>query len=117
MEQEVQSIQDSLRATESISTPFDSIWTGGDVPTVAPSELDAVIVRGIVYGCDGSRIGTEDQAYDSFLEEVRCPRIAPAFEPLQLSSRLDGVEGVSRVDLIISETASYGSAHRKERRP
>ncbi len=44
MEQEVQSIQDSLRATESISTPFDSIWTGGDVPTVAPSELEQIML-------------------------------------------------------------------------
>ena len=44
MEQEVQSIQDSLRASESISTPFDSIWTGGDVPTVAPSGLEQIML-------------------------------------------------------------------------
>ncbi len=44
MEQEVQSIQDSLRAKESISTPFDSIWTGVDVPTVDPSALEQVML-------------------------------------------------------------------------
>ncbi|MCZ6757566.1 MAG: hypothetical protein O7C39_04710 [Bacteroidetes bacterium] len=44
MEQEVQSIQDSLRAKESISTPFDSIWTGADVPTVDPSALEQVML-------------------------------------------------------------------------
>ncbi|TDI70551.1 MAG: CcmD family protein [Bacteroidetes bacterium] len=44
MEQEVQTIQDSLRATDSISTPFDSIWTGSDVPTVPPSGLEQIML-------------------------------------------------------------------------
>ncbi|GMQ81923.1 MAG: hypothetical protein BMS9Abin05_1360 [Rhodothermia bacterium] len=44
MEQVVQSIQDSLRASQSVSTPFDSIWTRGDVPTVAPSGLEQIML-------------------------------------------------------------------------
>ena len=44
MEQEIQTLQDSLNTSESISTAFDSIWTGGNVPTVAPTPLEEIML-------------------------------------------------------------------------
>lgn len=44
MEEQVQSVSDSLRATESISTAFDSIWTGASVPSASLSGFDQVML-------------------------------------------------------------------------
>jgi len=44
MEQEIQTMQDSLKTSETMSTAFDSIWTAGDVPTAALSALEQVML-------------------------------------------------------------------------
>lgn len=44
MEQDMQAIQDSISGSESMSTAFDSIWSGTDVPTVALSTMEQVML-------------------------------------------------------------------------
>ncbi len=44
MEQELQTIQDSLKTSETVATAFDSIWTAGNVPTAAPSPFEQVML-------------------------------------------------------------------------
>ena len=44
MEEQTQTVSDSLKAADSIATPFDSIWAGADLPTAPVSGLDQVML-------------------------------------------------------------------------
>ncbi len=44
MEEITQAVSDSSRVAESISTAYDSIWTGADIPTAPISGLDQVML-------------------------------------------------------------------------
>jgi len=44
LEEQSQAVSDSLRAAESISTAFDSIWTGTNVPTAPVTALEQVML-------------------------------------------------------------------------
>jgi len=44
MEQAMQAIQDSLRSAESVSTAYDSIWGGTNLPAAPPSPLEQVML-------------------------------------------------------------------------
>jgi CcmD family protein len=44
MEQQVQAIADSLRASDAVSTAYDSIWSGANLPTKPPTPLEQVML-------------------------------------------------------------------------
>jgi 5-formyltetrahydrofolate cyclo-ligase len=73
---------------------------------VKPSEFEAVIVPGVVYGTDGARVGYGEGLYGALLNEVQCMRVAPVYD-FQLTTRLTWSEGEPRVDHIFGETVSY----------
>ncbi len=44
MEELQQAATDTLRSSESISTAFDSIWAGANIPTQPPSILEQIML-------------------------------------------------------------------------
>ena len=44
MEQTIQAIQDSLQDSQALSTAYDSVWAGSNLPASPPSSLEQVML-------------------------------------------------------------------------
>jgi len=44
MEEQIQQVADSLRASDAISTAYDSIWSGANLPTKPPTALEQIML-------------------------------------------------------------------------
>ncbi len=70
--------------------------------TVAPQELDLVIVPGVMFDFHGNRIGFGGGYYDGFLRLVTCPKVGLAYR-FQLVERLPHRADDEPVDIIVTE--------------
>jgi 5-formyltetrahydrofolate cyclo-ligase len=76
---------------------------------VAPSEIDFILVPGVVFDPDGGRIGYGAGYYDRLLAAWPCPvppLVAAAFE-LQVVPRVPVGPTDHRVDLVVTEASTY----------
>lgn len=90
-----------------ILEPPRDLW-GDDRKEVHPAELDIVMVPGVGFGRDGSRMGNGQGYYDRLLERVRaeCPLIGLCYES-QLFDDLIVSEHDVYMDKVVTESAVY----------
>lgn len=81
---------------------------GDDRKEIDPAELDIVMVPGVGFGRDGSRMGNGQGYYDRLLERVRpeCPLVGLCYES-QLFEDLIVSEHDVYMDKVVTEAAVY----------
>jgi 5-formyltetrahydrofolate cyclo-ligase len=77
-------------------------------PTVAPAEVEFVLVPGVAFDPRGGRLGYGGGYYDRLLTAVATdtPRVAAAFE-VQMVDEVPMAPGDQRVDRVITEVRAY----------
>lgn len=74
---------------------------------LAPQEIDCVIVPGVAFGLDGSRLGMGGGYYDAFLPKAeRAVRVAAAFQ-CQISEDIPSLPYDCGVDWIVTEQGVF----------
>ena len=74
---------------------------------LAPQEIDCVIVPGVAFGLDGSRLGMGGGYYDAFLPRAeRAVRVAAAFQ-CQISEDIPSLPYDCGVDWIVTEQGVF----------
>ena len=72
-----------------------------------PQEIDCVIVPGVAFGLDGSRLGMGGGYYDAFLPRAeRAVRVAAAFQ-CQISEDIPSLPYDCGVDWIVTEQGVF----------
>lgn len=91
--------------------PFDLLQPeGGDI--YSREVIDVIIVPGLAFAADGSRIGFGKGYYDRILEGFRGESIAPSFD-FQMYDELPVAPYDVPVDYIVSEKIVYFCRNRK----
>ena len=74
---------------------------------LAPQEIDCVIVPGVAFGLDGSRLGMGGGYYDAFLPRAeRAVRVAAAFQ-CQISEDIPSLPYDCGVDWVVTEQGVF----------
>ena len=74
---------------------------------LAPQEIDCVIVPGVAFGLDGSRLGMGGGYYDAFLPKAeRAVRVAAAFQ-CQISEDIPSLPYDCGVDWVVTEQGVF----------
>lgn len=74
-----------------------------DGAIISPAEIDLVLVPGVAFDRTGARIGYGAGYFDAYLKNVRCAKLALAFDA-QILERIDAEPHDVRMDGIITES-------------
>lgn len=92
--------------------PWGTREPGPDAPLVRPDDLDVVLVPGLAFGRDGSRLGYGGGFYDAFLAETAAVRVGVALGAA-LGEAVPSLPHDARLDAIVTEAETV----RVRRRP
>lgn len=73
-----------------------------DAQRVAPRDLDVVLVPGLAFGRDGSRLGYGGGFYDTFLAETDAPRVGVCLAAA-LMAAVPALPHDARLDAVVTE--------------
>ncbi len=73
-----------------------------DLPTIAPAEVDLILVAGLVFGKNGHRIGYGKGFYDRLLKTTNCVKIGIAYH-FQIVENIEGEGHDVPMDMIVTE--------------
>ncbi len=80
---------------------------GAELPEVAPLDIDVVLVPGLAFGRDGSRLGRGGGYFDRLLPRLRARRVAACFAR-QLFDTVPVEPHDARVEVVVTEEGRWG---------
>ena len=92
-----------LGATHLVPGPWGTQEPGPDAPEISPAAIDVVLVPGLAFGRDGSRLGYGGGFYDGFLVQTGALRLGVCVGEAVVDSVPTGPHDV-RVDAVVTES-------------
>jgi 5-formyltetrahydrofolate cyclo-ligase len=89
---------------------FGMLEPTADLPTVAPSTLDVVLVPGVAFDRRGGRMGFGGGFYDGFLPTTGALRVGITFDDCLLNE-VPSDQHDQRMDWIVTPTQTLGPSH------